>query len=123
MFDGRKLLLAVIGGLLIAAAAEADMVPVFEPDAGCHHEASTRGQPETPPTDSSCPYTLPDFADLEMHAFLGFGQIEAGDQDFHLCLSYCGGEGLDRGRRAFRVAGHERHPLRRHSGYTEHKSQ
>ena len=66
MFDGRKLLIAVIGGLLITATADADMVSVFELDAGRHQEVSTCSQPETPPTDLSCPFNQPSFVDLDM---------------------------------------------------------
>ena len=66
MFDGRKLLIAVIGGLLITAAVEADMVPVFHLDAGCRHEVSTCSQPKTPCTNPACPCDLPDFADIDM---------------------------------------------------------
>jgi len=66
MIGGRELLVAIIGGLLVAPAADADMVPVSELAAGCPQRVHVCSRPDLQHASSSSPCNCPGVADLDL---------------------------------------------------------
>ncbi len=66
MIDSRKLITAVIGGLVVTAAAYADMVPVSRLDAGRRQLPHVCGQADLQYTNLSSPSNYPSVGHLDL---------------------------------------------------------
>ena len=65
MVNGRRIISAVICGLIVTAVVHADMVSVAEQDAGLRQSASVYNRVEIPCSNFSNPYNFPNIADLD----------------------------------------------------------
>jgi hypothetical protein len=64
MIDGRRVISAVVGGLLITAAGYADMVPASQPGAGRGSSAAVYSSSSLLYTNSLSPFNSPSVGDL-----------------------------------------------------------
>ena len=64
MVERRTIFIAVIGGLVFAAAAHADMIPVSKLDAGRQQVSCAYGRTDLQYTNLSSPVSCPSVADL-----------------------------------------------------------
>lgn len=112
MIDRRRFLTAVIGGLVVTAAAYADMTPVSQLDAGCRQLPRDCARTNLQYTNLSSPFNCTSVADLDSSSVQFLPEANAnvrqtseiqhpidltnGPSSFNLCLCALIGLGLCR---------------------------
>jgi hypothetical protein len=77
MIDSRKLITAVVGGLVVTTAVFAGMAPVSRLDAKQWHSSRVCGQADLQYANSSSPYIIPGVADLDLRPIQFLPQANA----------------------------------------------